>query len=740
VNERVAPAPDPQHRLTEALRRVDARDESDDADTVAAALVDSAGLLVAATAPLERLIGSTIGAMAGSSVLDLLHSDDLDAAVAAFARTTAFAGPKVPYDLRIRHHDGTFHDYEVLADSFIDTPAIDGVLLRLTDPRHRAIDDRLSRAHAVVLERIAAAASLVSIAEAVVSLVELDGDVRVGVALAADGERGRVVVAPGVAEAHRLVLTSAPQRAFPWEASRRGQSVFAALDGPDPGADIVPPTLIEALLEPGFRFAWAQPVLLPGDPFSRPGCVFVLSFLPGRPSGTLARLVDLGVSLLSLAMASASRAAALAASASVDDLTGHGNRRALLDTAGRVEHVDSMVAAFGLRQFELFADTHGPIAAEELLRLVATQLSSLLPKATRLCRIDRDEFAVVLPVTHLPATPVHAIIDQVLVGFNAPLQLEDQLVFVDLAIGTTDSGGTPMERYRQATIALHQAKSQPRRVGQVAHYSDDVAERRQRHIEIEHALRNGLPDGVVTAKFQAHVNLASDKVVGAEALARWVAPGRWVSPAEFIPVAESAGLIDRMGEVIVRDVCRVVTEWQVEGHTQEQFRFWVNVSPTQLADPTFPERFLRTLELWGTATHAVGIEITETEALTGEGVEREGLQRLTEKGVAVALDDFGTGYANMALLATLPLHAVKIDRSMIEPALVDPRHRRLVEAVTVLAHDLGFIVVAEGVETSQQASMLSDVGCDLAQGFLYSPAVDASLLLGQVLARRDAPG
>ncbi len=703
----------------------------------AAALVDGAGLLVVATEPLEQLLGFTSGDMAGSSVLDLLHPDDLDEALTAFGRTTAFPGPKVPYDLRIRHQDGTFEDYEVIADSFIDTPTIDGVLLRIGDPKNRSIDDRLARAHAVALERIAAAGTLTSVAEAVVSLIELDGNVVVGVALAADGDRGRLIVAPGLSENSRGMLASVTQRAFPWEASRRGQSVFAALDGPEPGADIVPPTLIEALQEPGFRFAWSQPVLLPGDPFSRPGCVFVLSLVPGRPSGTLARLVDLGVSLISLALASASRAASLAASASVDDLTGHGNRRALLDIAGRTEHVDSMVAAFGLRQFELFADTHGPIAAEDLLRLVASELASLLPKATRLCRIDRDEFAIVLPTSLVPPLPVHAIIDQVLLGFNAPLQLDDQLVFVDLAVGTTDSGGTPMERYRQATIALHQAKSQPRRDGQIAHYSDDVADRRQRHINIEHALRNGLPDGVVTAKFQAHVNLATDEVVGAEALARWVAPGPWVSPSEFIPVAESAGLIDRMGEVIVRDVCRVVTEWRVEGHTQDRFRFWVNVSPTQLADPTFPERFLRTLDLWGTATHAVGIEITETEALTGDGVERDALRALTEHDVAVALDDFGTGYANMALLATLPLHAVKIDRSMIEPALVDPRHRRLVEAVTVLAHDLGFIVVAEGVETIEQAAMLCDVGCDLAQGFLYSPAVDSSLLLGQVLARRD---
>jgi predicted signal transduction protein with EAL and GGDEF domain len=277
------------------------------------------------------------------------------------------------------------------------------------------------------------------------------------------------------------------------------------------------------------------------------------------------------------------------------------------------------------------------------------------------------------------------------------------------------------ELLRQADIALYRAKALGRGTIQLFEASMEQADRR--HAAITEALRDAIPKGEIIPHYQPIVALASGEVVGFEVLARWdsntLGP---VGPAEFIPIAIGSGLIDQLLCNVLEQACRSAVQWP------KPLRISFNIAPVQICNPLLPLQLLSILARSGLAPGRLEIELTEDALLSDDRAARDNLELLKTQGITLALDDFGTGYSSLHHLRSLPFDKVKIDRSFVGKIVGCSKERRMLEAIISFTHSLGIPVVAEGVETEEQASFLRELNCDLAQGWLYGRATPNSEL------------
>jgi EAL domain-containing protein (putative c-di-GMP-specific phosphodiesterase class I) len=259
---------------------------------------------------------------------------------------------------------------------------------------------------------------------------------------------------------------------------------------------------------------------------------------------------------------------------------------------------------------------------------------------------------------------------------------------------------------------------------------------RRKH-ELEDGLRRALERDEFSVHYQPLRDVSSGEIAGAEALLRWEAPDLgFVSPAEFIPVAEETGLITAIGEWVLRTACSQAQAWQDAGFLP--IRMSVNLSSHQLRSSTFVETVSKTLEESRLSPDFLEFEITESTIIENTDASDATFFELHDLGIAFALDDFGPGYSSLSDLKRYPISRVKVDCSFVSQLLTDPDDAALATAIIVMAHSLGLSVVAEGVETLEQAEFLREAGCDVLQGFLMSPAVSAEKF-GQFLrqAKRE---
>ena len=263
------------------------------------------------------------------------------------------------------------------------------------------------------------------------------------------------------------------------------------------------------------------------------------------------------------------------------------------------------------------------------------------------------------------------------------------------------------------------------------------AERRDR-LALDAELHRALDADQFFLEYQPVVSTATEDIVAVEALVRWRHPERGVvPPLDFIPVAEESGLLIPMGAWILSEACRQGRAWQRRFGTP--LRMSVNISARQLHDETLVDTVRRTLRATGFDPRSLELEITETAAMRDARHTAQILGALRAMGVRVALDDFGTGYSSLSHLVRLPISTVKIDRSFVRDLLTVPEHAAVAASVIALGHRLGLTVVAEGVETIGERSVLRDEGCDAIQGFLYSrplPAEECAALLEARTIRR----
>ena len=377
-----------------------------------------------------------------------------------------------------------------------------------------------------------------------------------------------------------------------------------------------------------------------------------------------------------------------------------------------------------LDHFKLVNDTYGHHAGDELISVVAPRLQEAVGAGATVARMGGDEFAVVL------SDPVEDRLDGLLERlsrvWSEPVRLDGGLVPVSASAGLatcSGPGGSAETLLRDADVALYRAKQTHR--GSVRRFDRTLRVEVERRTRLDHELRGAAARGELTVVYQPVVAMATGRTVAAEALLRWHHPELGpVPPSEFVPVAEDNGLVVPIGRFVLEEVARDVGAWRSAGTVGDDFTVAVNVSVRQLGEE-FPDTFARLLLRHGLPASALTVEVTESVLLDGTLWSGTVLSRLRSAGTRVALDDFGTGYSSLSYLQRLPMDTLKIDRSFVSELDGDRPRIGLVQAVVDLARSLGMDVVAEGVETTEQAQRLLGLGVERAQGWLFARPLGA---------------
>ena len=413
-----------------------------------------------------------------------------------------------------------------------------------------------------------------------------------------------------------------------------------------------------------------------------------------------------------------------------DRLTGLANREVLLND------IDRALAAgvrsghrvgllmIDLDHFKNVNDSLGHEAGDRLLIAATARFLSTVRADDLVARLGGDEFVVVMrELTGIDAAL--SLAGRVVAAFRSPLSVDGRDMYATTSVGVTMSttGSTSGDLLREADTALYAAKEAGR--DRVAVFNATLKAVVSERLQIEAELRHALKRGELAVWYQPLVDLASGDIVAAEALLRWHHPSGEVYAADrFIDVAEARGLIGDMGDWALVQACLQVARWNAEPAARP-LAVGVNMCAQQLADPDLVDKVEAALRASGLEPRLLCIEITETTLLVETPESRDNLRRLSAAGVRIAIDDFGTGYASLAYLRDVRVDTVKIDRSFVTEMMTTEYDRRLIGGIIALAEHLGVEVVAEGVETAEQADTLWTLGCSSGQGFLWSRALPA---------------
>jgi len=366
---------------------------------------------------------------------------------------------------------------------------------------------------------------------------------------------------------------------------------------------------------------------------------------------------------------------------------------------------------------------------------MARNLQASLGPKEFVARLGGDEFAVVATGIQ-DKNEVTELVDRIYEAIRRPHECGNHRVTIDSSIGIAlaPTDGTSCDEILQnADLAMYEAKSSGRRTYCFFEAGMETKAKQRRLLEID--LRTAIAENHIEVHYQPIVDLHRNEIVGCEALARWKHAERgFVSPADFIPIAEQSGLIDSLGDYVLRKACMEAMAWP------EHIRLAVNVSPVQFKSGVFALKVVSALADSGLAAHRLELEITEAVLIGDDEAALKILHELRAVGVRVALDDFGTGYSSLSYLRRFPFDKIKIDRSFINGLTGEEGSSGIVRAVLAMASALKMVTTAEGVETEEQRDMLRQLQCGEMQGFLFSAARTGSdirrmLDAGQLQAR-----
>ncbi len=425
-----------------------------------------------------------------------------------------------------------------------------------------------------------------------------------------------------------------------------------------------------------------------------------------------------------------------------DQLTGLPNRasfRVQLDEALEAARLGTPAALMllDLDNFKSVNDSLGHDAGDELLKVIADRLRGAVRPGDLVARLSGDEFTVLMQgVDH--ECDVEVVAGRLLGLFAEPVSVAGHELFPSASLGVAripHDGDTPPSVLKAADMAMYAAKREGRNAYRVFHPA--MAERAQARLRVSSELHRAVTRSELELHFQPQLTLPEERVVSAEALVRWRHPAHGLLlPEQFISVAEESGLIVQLGEWVLRSACRQLAGWREQGVAVE--RVAVNVSAHQMRHDGFPDTVRRAVEDAGIAADALELEITETALMDAERAAQI-LGELKTFGVTIAIDDFGTGYSSLARLRLLPIDLLKVDRAFVTDADRDPDGAALTRSIIGLAHNLGIVALAEGVERPEQRDLLVEQGCDLAAGWLWTPALPAAELPAWMAARAQRP-
>lgn len=426
--------------------------------------------------------------------------------------------------------------------------------------------------------------------------------------------------------------------------------------------------------------------------------------------------------------------------ASHDVLTGLANRSLFFDRiaqaiihAGRVDRV-VMVMLIDLDRFKLINDSLGHGVGDELLKVISRRLSENTRPGDTVARLGGDEFALMM--SDMADEADAAFVAENILGVLAePMTVggHDLVVRASIGISVFPRDGSEVSALlKNADSAMYQVKESGR--NSFRFYTPEMNDRMIERLDMEAGLRNALKRGELRLYYQPKVELESGRVVGAEALMRWIHPVLGVvPPSEFIPVAEDTGMILSIGEWAIEEACRQISAWRNEGCAVISLS--INLSAGQLRQEHLSDMVESALAKNGVSPEHLELEVTESAVMQNPEAAIAIMNKLKRIGIGISLDDFGTGYSSLNYLKRFPVDTLKIDQSFIREIASDPNDAAIVHSVITLAHSLNRKTVAEGVETQAQLEFLSRNRCDQIQGFLFSPPLPAEEFIA--LLRED---
>jgi diguanylate cyclase (GGDEF)-like protein len=489
----------------------------------------------------------------------------------------------------------------------------------------------------------------------------------------------------------------------------------------------------ELVVEHGLRSAWSYPLL---DAAGAVIGTFALyrDHIHSPDAEEMAGVAAVA-GIAALAIERARTEQALTDAAHRDPLTALANRAMFHDllayalNAARQTSTPCAVMFLDLDGFKVINDSLGHNAGDRVLVEVATRLEPVLPEGCLLARFGGDEFTVLIEAAN--EERIAEVADRVEVAFQDPFELDGGEFYVSTAIGVAMSSEGRSDAgtlIRDADAAMYAAKLRGR--GQRAVFDSALRDQAIARMAIEGELRRAVREDRLTVVYQPLLDIQTGTWCAAEALLRW--PDKnfgSVPPSEFVPIAEEIGIVGQLGSNVLRRTMAQAKEWDELGIAVP---LAVNVSPIQLTQPGIVADVKAALEETGVRPELIYVEVTESAVMTDTDLAKEMLTELGEMGVHCVIDDFGTGHSSIARLSELPVSAVKIDKSFLGSLGSESGATKIVAAIIELAHAFDLLVTAEGVETAAALHVLRELGCDQAQGYLFSrpipPAAIADLL------------
>lgn len=420
-----------------------------------------------------------------------------------------------------------------------------------------------------------------------------------------------------------------------------------------------------------------------------------------------------------------------------DKLTGLPNRDLFYDRLNTAilqakrHQVEIAVLFIDLDHFKFINDTFGHTSGDIVLQQVAARLTMCLRETDTLARMGGDEFTVVLQDFDNRGD-VETTAQRILKSLSAPLILENQELYISASIGISffpEDGGNPALLMKHADTAMYSAKNSGRKC--LHFFRSSMEGYSLKRIEMEQQLRQGLERNEFKLYYQPQINLENGRIIGAEALIRWQHPEKGLlPPSQFIAIAEDTGLIEPIGEWVLREAWSQRQGWHRSGW--EDFRIAVNLSAHQFDRISLVKTVADVLGESDIDPAILELELTETVAMQDVGKTLNILNELKKFGVQLSIDDFGTGYSSLMYLRQFPIDRLKIDRTFVANIAHNPNEAAIVVAIIAMAHSMGLEVIAEGVETKGQLSFLKMHGCNEAQGYLMGKPMSGPALFSRL--------
>ncbi|MBW4535914.1 MAG: EAL domain-containing protein [Pleurocapsa minor HA4230-MV1] len=414
-----------------------------------------------------------------------------------------------------------------------------------------------------------------------------------------------------------------------------------------------------------------------------------------------------------------------------DSLTGLPNRTLLIERiqytiahAKRNPDYKYGVLFIDLDRFKVINDSLGHSIGDELLIAVSNLLQECVRENDLVARLGGDEFVILLDgiKSIQDATSIGERIQQ---KMRSPFDLQGQNIFTSASIGIV-FGSTeyhnPADLMRDADIAMYRAKDKGK--ARYTIFDKTMYDETLKLVELENSLRFALKRNELTMHYQPIISLDNNHLVGFEALIRWQHPERGaISPVEFIPIAEDTGLILDIGEWLLKEACQQLQIWRQQFASVPQInslKMSINLASQQLQEPEFIQKLDQILLETGLEGSSLRLEITESVLIEPEGTIQNTLKQIKNRNIKLSIDDFGTGYSSLSYLRRFPIDNLKIDRSFINQMNLDSENFEIVRLIITLAKTLGMKTISEGVETALQLDRLKGLGCEFAQGYLFS--------------------